>query len=212
MEEEHTEKLKSPLSDVQSGADAAKDTAKRETHQLASEAKERLDSEVSARKGMVAKELGHLGGALEVSAHELEKNDSALTDTVRQVASFCDRSAKSMERKGPRELLAQVENFGREQPLLFFGAAIAASFFATRLLRSDAGQVRSESGQLRSESGQLRSEREVDIALTEEDFEQPEFERQEGEATLAPSPAIPTTETLNLTGPESEGERPYGTT
>ncbi|NLE85685.1 MAG: hypothetical protein GX607_04730 [Myxococcales bacterium] len=204
MEEEHTEKLKSTLSDVRSGGEAAKDTAKREGHQLAAEAKERLDSEVSARKGMVAKELGHLGNALEVSAHELEKNDSALTDTVRQVARFCDRSAKTMERKGPRELLAQVETFGREQPLLFFGAAIAASFFATRLLRSD--------------SGQAQAEQELDVAGGESErpaFERQEheFERQEGEATaLAPRPAIPTTETLNLTGPESESERPYGTT
>lgn len=200
MEEEYTEKLKGKLSDVQSGGEAATDTAKRETHQLATEARERIDSEVSARKGMIAKELGHLGSALETSAHELEKNDSALTDTVRQAASFCDRSAKSMERKGPRELLAQVENFGREQPLLFFGAAIAASFVATRLLRSDTSRVQARRGEHELEVGGGESAR-------------PAFERQEGEATAqAPSPAIPTSETLNLTGPESEGERPYGTT
>jgi ElaB/YqjD/DUF883 family membrane-anchored ribosome-binding protein len=205
MEEEYTEKLKSTLSDVQRSGEAGAATAKQETHQLAEQAKERLDAEVTARKGMVAKELGYLGSALHKSAQEMEQHESSLTEPLRQVASFCQRSSDSVSRKGTRELVSQVESFGREQPLLFFGAALAAGFLATRILRSDVGKAQ---GQGTGRTGELETETTV-------------FERQEGEATLAPSPAVPTSETLDISeppggqsvpGPLSEGERPYGTT
>lgn len=200
MEERSKEQPTGSHSEVEQRAQAATEAAKREAHQLTEEAKHKLDSEVSTRKGMIAKELGHLGKALESSAQELEKHDSVLTDSLRQVARFCGRSAQSMERKGPRELLAQAEDFGRQQPLAFFGAAVAASFLATRLLRSDSGQIERTS----AEEEPLRSGGE---------WEQTAFERQEGEATTQVlSPSIPASETIDLTGPMSEGDRPYGTT
>lgn len=199
MEEEYKDKLKSTASDVQERGEAAKESVKREGRQFAEQAKERLDAEVSTRKGIVAKELGHLGDALNQSASELEKNDSALTEPIRQVAQFCDRSSHSVSRKGTRELLAQAESFGRDQPLLFLGAAIAAGFVATRLLRSDTGKAvgSTESG---ASAGDL-------------EHEEPAFERHEGEAIAqTPSPAITTSDTVIVSGPSTQSERPYGTT
>jgi ElaB/YqjD/DUF883 family membrane-anchored ribosome-binding protein len=199
MEEQYKDKLKSTASDIQGRGQAAAESVKREGREFADQAKERLDSEVSARKGMVAKELGYLGDALNKSAGELEKNDSALTEPIRQVAQFCDRSAQSVSRKGTRELLAQAESFGRDQPLLFIGAAIAAGFVATRLLRSDTGKA---VGSSESRGGERSFE-----------HEQPAFERHEGEAIAqTPSPAVTTSETVSLTGPGTQGERPFGTT
>lgn len=70
MEERSKEQPTGSHSEVEQRAQAATEAAKREAHQLTEEAKHKLDSEVSARKGMIAKELGHLGKALESSAQE----------------------------------------------------------------------------------------------------------------------------------------------
>lgn len=207
MEEERTEKLEEKLSDVERGGRAAVDTAQRESHHLAEEAKERVESEIAARKGMIAKELGHLGNALKVSAREIEKEDSALTRPLRQAARFCEQSADSMSRKGTRELLSQVETFGREQPLVFLGAAVAAGFLATRLLRSEGKTEEVEEIEGQSTRGLEDLEGTIEGTVTETSIVE-----QRTHTSEAPMPAVPTTETLNVPGTQSEEHRQHGTT
>lgn len=203
MQEEQTEKQQGTLSDVRSHGEGALESTRHESRKLAGEAKEHLAAEATARKNTVAKELGNLSRALDLSAEEMEKHDSALTEPLRQIASFCTRSADSVSRKGPRELVSQVERFGREQPLLFFGAAIAAGFLTTRLLRSEPSKQEPERPEPIGESPDV-SELEAQLSTTGAIQEQ------------VPSPVVPTSESLNVPGPSSEGassesNRPLGT-
>src|SRR5690606_22327120 len=119
------------------------------------------------------------------------------------------RSADSVARKGTRELVSEVERFGREQPWLFFGATLAAGFLTTRLLRSTPGTEEHE---------------------TTEPIAQPSAEPLVGPETSAleeqkattgaapeqvPGPLVPPSAEADrpepMTGAPSEGRPPLGT-
>lgn len=216
MQGEQTEQPQG-TSDVRSQAQKALESAKQESRELVGEAKERLAAEATTRKNRVAKELQHLGEALDRSADEMEQHDSVLTEPLRQAATFCTRSADSVSRKGTRELVSQVERFGREQPLLFFGAAMAAGFLTTRLLRSTTSKEEREPTE---PIAQPSPEPLVGPEVTT--LEKTEVTALDEQRTTTgaiqeqvPSPLVPPSEQPDLPGPmsggPSEGNRPMGT-
>ncbi len=122
--------------------ESALQTAKDKAQSLGHEGKERALEEIDVRKSGVAEELSRLGQALDSSAREVSRSgDSFIANPLQQVARFCEQASSSLSQKGPRQLFADVENFGRREPALFFGLALAAGFMATRLLRSDPDEV-----------------------------------------------------------------------
>ena len=107
---------------------------------------ERAEQGAQNGQDRFAKESGNLARALRTSSRELEaEGSSLLTGPLNQLADFCGSLSKKAETQGPRELLAEAEDFGRRQPSSFFGLAVAAGFLATRFIKAGQDDARAGS-------------------------------------------------------------------
>lgn len=123
---------------ISAASSEAAATAKSKARDLTQTTKTRAFEEIEARKGGVSDELHRLGRALDVSAREVSsEGESMLSAPLRQIADFCKGASSTLSQRGPRQLFNDIEDLGRRQPAVFFGAALAAGFLATRLFRSD---------------------------------------------------------------------------
>ena len=115
---------------------------KRHVSDLGGQAQDRIEQAAEVRKASFADDLQNLGRAFERSGEHVRRDGGSLfTEPLQQVAQFCQQASQSLRDKSPRELFAEVEDFGRRQPAAFLGIALAAGFLATRLLRSDPQQA-----------------------------------------------------------------------
>jgi hypothetical protein len=101
-------------------------------------AKDRLQSEVDARKGTAADQAKAVSSALDKTAGELSDSPDWLRSALRQGADSIQRFANTIEHKDARQLTREVQQFARENPGTFLGACALAGFAAARVLRAGA--------------------------------------------------------------------------
>lgn len=108
-------------------------------------AKDRLHSEVDARKGEGASQAKGLSSALEKTASELGPDSPAwLKSALEQGAQRLSRLAESVEQKDSRQITRDVQQLARDHPGTFLAGCALAGFAAARVFK--AGASSSDSG------------------------------------------------------------------
>ncbi len=91
-----------------------------------------------------AKGIGEFAGALRQAAHNMDASEqTAVSRIATNVADGLERLSGTLRSRDVNSVVRDVESFARSQPLVFFGAAVAAGFLAVRFLKSqepDSGQ------------------------------------------------------------------------
>jgi hypothetical protein len=127
--------------------------AKEQARDVWNEAKDRARSRVDEQQNMVAKGIGDFAGALRQAARNVDDGPVPVSRLTENVADRLERFSGTLRTKDLNTMVRDVESFARSQPLVFFGVAMAAGFFAMRFLRSstptDAGAEGAYGGESR---------------------------------------------------------------
>jgi len=134
-------------------ADQAKQQAQQviqQTQQAAGQAvdkaREPVKSQLSSQKDRAAEGLGGVAQALRQTAQQLrEQNQAPVADVTERAAQAVDGVTGYFRDHDVDQLVGEVENFARREPMLFLGGAFALGFAAARFLKSS-GQGSSGSG------------------------------------------------------------------
>lgn len=116
---------------VHEAAQAAKDRA----HAVWDDAKETTRSKLNEQKDVAAAGLGDVAGALRDAA-DRRGPDDGLARLTGSAAEGLDRLSQSLRNKDVGTMVRDVESFARQQPVAFFGLALAAGFLAVRFLKA----------------------------------------------------------------------------
>ena len=123
---------------------AAEDTmqqAKIKAEEYANLAQERAKEVARSQKTQAAEELGTVASAFRETGQHLRGQDQGtMANTVAQytdrLADQVDRFAQQLRHKDINELMSEVENMARQQPVIFLGGAFAAGLLLARFLKS----------------------------------------------------------------------------
>ncbi|MGH8669796.1 MAG: hypothetical protein ACREUN_11980 [Burkholderiales bacterium] len=102
------------------------------------EAKEMARGKLSEQQQTAASSLGSFAQALRKSARELQgdQQQAGVARFAQSAADGLDRLSGNLRNKDLDGMLRDAEGLARRQPMLFFGAAVAAGFLAVRFLKS----------------------------------------------------------------------------
>ncbi|MFW5740188.1 MAG: hypothetical protein ACOC1F_07465 [Myxococcota bacterium] len=145
--------------------------AKRDAREVKHALSERASKEAQWKTDAVARETKTLAHAMQRAAEEAEREESSfLTGPLSQIAAYCDELSESVEGKDPREILSDVEDFGRREPAAFFGAAVAVGFLTTRFMRAGAQPPQEEEPeQFEPSEPEASSEYDAGVQMSPED-------------------------------------------
>lgn len=119
----------------------ATDTLKQEAQTFASAAQQRARGEVQKHAQTATKTLGDFANAIRRAGDELAQNDQSLgAQLVRQAADGLESLSRNLADKDPEDLLDNVREFGRRNPMAFIGGAVLVGVALGRFIRaSDEG-------------------------------------------------------------------------
>lgn len=122
----------------QQTTDASQDATTEQARAVWQDVKGMAQSAADSRQRAAAQGLGDFATALRRAAHDADTaNEGAtLTRVADGVAGGLERLSSRLQDRNLNSLLREAEDFARQQPLLFFGAALFAGFVATRFLKS----------------------------------------------------------------------------
>lgn len=123
--------LKDQASDVADGAKGA-------VSSIAEEARQRLNDLIDQQKTAGADTIAGVARAATTAAGDLEKSSPQVARLVREAAAGVDRLAGDIRGSDLGDVLGTLTEFGRRQPVAFFGGAVLAGFVLARFLKSDA--------------------------------------------------------------------------
>jgi hypothetical protein len=111
-----------------------------DAHTIADSAKQRIHSEVDARKGGAAGQARAVSSALNRASQELESDGpSWLRSAFDNASKTVQRLADTVEQKDSRQLTRDVQQLAREHPASFLAACALAGFAAARVMQAGAG-------------------------------------------------------------------------
>ena len=102
------------------------------------DAKETARTKMNQQKDAAAEGLGEVAGALRDAARR-QSGDGAGEPLARLTGSAADgleRLSSTLRNKDVSAMLRDMDNFARNQPVAFFGLALAAGFLAVRFLKA----------------------------------------------------------------------------
>lgn len=102
------------------------------------QAQQDIRSFAEQQKTLGANQLDGVAMAVHGAARELEEQMPAVARSVHDAATRLEGAAASIKAKTAGELMSTMNDFARQQPAVFFGAAILAGFAASRFLKSSA--------------------------------------------------------------------------
>lgn len=115
-----------------------RDELRSDARTVADSTKERIHSEVDARKGAAVNQAQTLSSALENAANGLQDSPDWLRSAFEQGAQKLQSFAQAIERKDSRELTRDVQQLARENPGTFLAGCALAGFAAARVLKAGA--------------------------------------------------------------------------
>ena len=118
--------------------ESAVDTAQQRVVESIRPAAEQVQSFAERQKTLGAQQIGGVARAVHSAAREFEEQMPAVAKSVHDAAARLEGAAASLQDKSAGELISGLNRFAREQPAVFFGAAILAGFAASRFLKSTA--------------------------------------------------------------------------
>jgi hypothetical protein len=117
---------------------------KHEVHEATEQAKEQVRSAATQQKDGAARQMDGFAHALMAAADDLRgRGQDFAADYVREAASGLERASGAVRERDLDEIMANVEDFARRQPVAFLGGAVVAGFGIARLVRSSADRRRS---------------------------------------------------------------------
>lgn len=129
------------------GAEAV-ETLKQEGGAVLDAAQQRASSLFEEQKRAGADQAEGLARAVHNAADQLQETSPQIAGYVHEAASSVDRMARTLRDRGPNQLLHDVQDMARQQPVAFFGAAVLAGFAIARFARASApaGGMRQDMG------------------------------------------------------------------
>jgi hypothetical protein len=123
-----------PLQKTAPAGQAAKDQASA----VWSDTKDSARSMIGNQQKAAASGLGQFAGALRKAAREMGDGgqQAPMSRMIESAADGLERFSGSLREKDLDGLVRDAESFARRQPLVFFGAAIAAGFLAMRFMKA----------------------------------------------------------------------------
>jgi hypothetical protein len=115
--------------------------------QIAERAADLGYSRADTSKEQVAEGLTSLASTIRRASSDLETEQPAVANVTQTAAEQTERIARYLQDTDAREIVSNVEDFARRQPLLFLGGAFVLGLAASRLLKAATGG--SESGATR---------------------------------------------------------------
>ena len=139
----------SAAKDLKAGAETTAATLKDQAGQAASEAKStvaamaeearnRITEIVDQQKAAGADTVAGVARAAQAAAGNLQQTSPQAARLVRSAAEGVDRLANDLRSSSMNDILGTLTEFGRRQPVAFFGGAVLAGFILARFLKSDA--------------------------------------------------------------------------
>jgi hypothetical protein len=104
--------------------------------ELMDDAKQRLHNLTDRQKAAGAEQIKTFAHAFHKAAENLDGNSPGAASYVRYAAARLDRFSSTVRDRSLDELMGQVRDFARVQPVAFFGGAVVAGFALTRFLKS----------------------------------------------------------------------------
>jgi hypothetical protein len=115
--------------------------AKHATNEIVNQVQQRAGSQITQQKETVATELSSVVNAVRQFGQNLGGEQSG--PIARYVGEYGDKAANSLERlstyireQDPKQLLNDVQNFGRRRPAWLVGGAFLLGFAGARLIKS----------------------------------------------------------------------------
>lgn len=115
--------------------------AKHATGEIVNQVQQRAGSQLSRQKESAATDLSHVVEAVRRFGESLGREEGG--PIARYAAQYGDKAANSLERfstyireQDPKQLLNDVQNFGRRRPALLLGGAFLLGFAGARLIKS----------------------------------------------------------------------------
>lgn len=100
-------------------------------------AKDVAKSTAQQQKDAAAQNLGEMAGALRGAADKMSESDQQMLGRMTErAAGGLEQISAKLRSQDIDGLLREAEAFARSQPLVFFGASLAAGFLAMRFLKS----------------------------------------------------------------------------
>jgi hypothetical protein len=118
--------------------ESAVETAQQRVAGAIRPAAEQAQSFAERQKTLGAEQIGGVARAVHSAAREFEGQMPIVAKSVHDAAARLEGAAASLRDQSPGELISGLNRFAREQPAVFFGAAILAGFAASRFLKSTA--------------------------------------------------------------------------
>ena len=112
----------------------------REAQHLGDRAVETAQDMAQRQKAAGAERVEHVAEAMRSSAEQLESSEKQLAELVGSAAGQLENFAHSLREKDFSALLAEMEDFGRRQPAVFMGAAVALGFGVARFAKAGSGR------------------------------------------------------------------------
>ena len=120
-----------------SNQSGATNELKADAQQLGKSAKDKIHSELDARKGSAANQVKSVSTAMERTAGGLDDNAPEwLRSAIQQGAQQVQRFADTLEQKDSRAIVNEVRTFARDNPTTFLAACAAAGFAAARIFKA----------------------------------------------------------------------------
>ena len=123
------------------GRTEAAGDATRAASSLAGQAKQKMTGTLDSQKSAAADFVEELAQTVRRSSEQFEGQQDWIASAVRRGAAELNTLASSLRDKDLGELAGEVQSFGRRQPALFMGAALAAGFAVARLGKVVAGDL-----------------------------------------------------------------------
>lgn len=124
----------------QEAAGAVEDI-KAEASGVAEAARDQAMSLAEEQKQRGAEQAEGLARAVHGAADQLQQSAPQIAQYVHEAASAMDGLARNLRHSSPGQLMGQIEDLARRQPVAFFGAAVLAGFALARFAKSSTEQA-----------------------------------------------------------------------
>ena len=92
--------------------------------------------QADSRRQQLAQGLQNLAGGIRRASNEMQDEQPAVASVAQTAAEQTDRVAEFLRETDAREIVHNVEEMARRQPLLFLGGAFVLGLAASRLLKA----------------------------------------------------------------------------
>lgn len=124
-------------SSIRDQASEAAEEAKGVASSIAEQARARLNDIVDQQKAAGADKIAGVAKAAHSAADNLDQTNPHMARLVRSAADNVGKVAEDFRSRDIGEVFATVADFGRRQPVAFFGGAVLAGFLLSRFFKSD---------------------------------------------------------------------------